>query len=97
MTRSELVALIRGLSWHRVDPTANPVESTRLALLRCENGDCPILAAYHLRFPTRGVSLMNSEWAVAAKELGLPLDVAKQIVHEADFGCWAVLDGELGL
>lgn len=77
MTREELIALVKPLKWSRTS-----FHSFSLNKLRCKNGDCPITAAYRLKF---GIGIPVWSWKKAADQLGMPRNVAAQIVSEADF------------
>ena len=81
MTRTTLIQRVKHLSWRvvRVD------ESTQI--IRCQEGcDCPILAAYHLTYPSESLEfrLRNGDWMDAADYLQLHPDTAYQLKFEAD-------------
>lgn len=77
MTREELMTLIKPLKWSR-----NAPPGLNRGQLRCEKGDCPLAAAYRIKF---GVGIANWAWRKAADELGLDRNEAENIVREADF------------
>jgi hypothetical protein len=72
MTIDELIESVRSLKWHL----------TPDGLVRCEKGDCPILAAYHQAGYTEYSD--NHKWRDAAKALGLAEFEACAIVWAAD-------------
>jgi hypothetical protein len=75
MTRQELMKSIKHLPWERDLSGA----------LRCANGDCPILAAYHLKFGYNdGKDYENDDYGDAGYDLGLHVDDIDEIVSEAD-------------
>lgn len=77
MTRQELMESIKHLKWTRIhDNYHHPT-------LRCEKGDCPIIAAAKLKGIT---NVDNWQWEEAAKKLDLAYYVALEIVREADKG-----------
>lgn len=86
MTRQELIELIKHKKWSR-----------KSGVLRCEKGDCPIIAAFNIKFPDLDSFYDNVSWSYAAEVLGLSFDDARNIVREADtdFGK-KKLDKELG-
>lgn len=77
MTREELMALVKSLKWTRGDPRVK-----FLSQLRCTNGDCPLAAAYRIKF---GIAIPNWAWRKAADELGIDRNEAEIIVREADY------------
>lgn len=77
MTREELMALVKLLKWER-----RILPGLAKGQLRCEKGDCPLAAAYRIKF---GVGIPNWAWRKAADELGLDRLEAEIIVREADY------------
>lgn len=91
MTRKELIALIKPLTWRLIKAgDSHPPQ------IRTPEQACPILAAFALKFPKALLLYGNAEWEYAARQLGLPLRIAEAIVKDAD--CAAPrLRKELGL
>jgi hypothetical protein len=78
MTRAELIELVRPLKWRK------NYYGRSSSAIRCEQGNCPIIAAYYLKFPD-GANFGNFDWAEAAMALNIDLGVARQIALDADY------------
>jgi hypothetical protein len=57
----------------------------RGGLIRCATGDCPILAAFHKKFPS-DVSHRNDNYRDAGALLGMTVDDIRNVVDAADYG-----------
>jgi hypothetical protein len=76
MTVAQLIKRISGLKWQLREGSG---------LIRCEQGWCPIVAAYNHRKGVRAfLPTTNGDWYGASRALRIPVKVAQAIVRAAD-------------
>jgi hypothetical protein len=83
MTKEQLLDSIKHLTWSR-----HYSIGLWPGMLRCAKGDCPLIAAYQIyRFHNPwlpNLSSNNYHWSIVAKYLGIDIEVARELVRQAD-------------